>query len=113
MARQDLFHQQEEAAGQVFWHAELERLRGEILAKEKNDPVAAEASFNEALGTARKQKAKGLELRAATSYGRLLRDQGRAKQARAQLAPVYEWFTEGHTLPDLVDAKALLEELGE
>jgi hypothetical protein len=53
-----------------------------------------------------------LELRAATSYGRLLRAQGRAKQARGLLVPVYEWFTEGHTLPDLVDAKALLEELG-
>jgi predicted negative regulator of RcsB-dependent stress response len=99
--------------GQVFWHAELHRLRGEILADEKADPEAAETSFSEALEIARRQEAKGLELRAATSYGRLLRDQGRAKQGRTLLAPLYEWFTEGHALPDLVDAKALLQELGD
>jgi predicted ATPase len=98
--------------GQLLWDAELHRLRGEIRADEKNDPEAAEASFREALETARSQEAKSLELRAATSYGRLLRDQGRGKEAHALLAPVYDWFTEGHDLPDLVAAKALLRELG-
>jgi len=29
------------------------------------------------------------------------------------LAEIYNWFTEGFDLPDLKDAKALLEELGE
>jgi hypothetical protein len=32
-------------------------------------------------------------------------------EARALLAPVYDWFTEGFDTQDLVDAKALLEEL--
>ncbi len=32
--------------------------------------------------------------------------------ARALLAPVYNWFTEGFDTQDLKDAKALLEELG-
>jgi predicted ATPase len=42
---------------------------------------------------------------------RLLRDQGKRDEARALLAPVYGWFTEGFDTRDLKDAKALLEEL--
>ena len=52
-----------------------------------------------------------LELRAATSLARLLRDQDRRDEARALLAPVYDWFTEGFDTADLKDAKALLDEL--
>ena len=37
---------------------------------------------------------------------------GRGAEARALLAPIYEWFTEGHGTGDLIEAKALLEELG-
>ncbi len=57
------------------------------------------------------QSAKGWELRAATSLARLWQSQGKAKDARALLAPVYDWFTEGLDTADLKDAKALLEEL--
>ena len=39
------------------------------------------------------------------------RDQGKLRQARELLAPVYGWFTEGHDTRDLKDAKALLEGL--
>ncbi len=57
------------------------------------------------------QSAKGWELRAATSLARLWQSQDKAKDARALLAPVYDWFTEGFDTADLKDAKALLEEL--
>ncbi len=40
-----------------------------------------------------------------------LRRQGKRDEARALLAPVYDWFTEGFDTADLKDAKALLEEL--
>jgi hypothetical protein len=40
-----------------------------------------------------------------------MRDQGRAREARELLAPIYAWFTEGFETKDLKDAKALLEEL--
>jgi hypothetical protein len=40
-----------------------------------------------------------------------MRDQGRVREARDLLAPVYNWFTEGFATKDLKDAKALLEEL--
>jgi len=49
--------------------------------------------------------------RAATSLARLLRDQGRRSEARDLLAPVYGWFTEGFDTGDVIDAKALLQEL--
>jgi hypothetical protein len=37
---------------------------------------------------------------------------GCSDEARAMLAEIYEWFTEGFDTADLKDAKALLEELG-
>ena len=45
------------------------------------------------------------------SMARLWRDQGKREEARALLAPVYGWFTEGFDTLDLKKAKALLEEL--
>jgi predicted ATPase len=44
---------------------------------------------------------------------RLWRGQGKAGEARALLAPVYGRFTEGFGTPDLIEAKALLDELGQ
>jgi predicted ATPase len=38
--------------------------------------------------------------------------QGRRGSARALLAPVYAWFTEGFDTPDLREAHVLLMELG-
>ncbi len=60
---------------------------------------------------ARGQRAKSLELRAATSLARLWRDQGKRTEARGLLAPIYGWFTEGFDTADLKEAKALTEEL--
>jgi len=41
----------------------------------------------------------------------LLRDSGRRDEARAMLAEIYSWFTEGFDTADLKEAKALLDEL--
>jgi len=99
-------------AGEAFWDADLHRLQGEIVLATGGTPANAATLFHRALGIARAQQAKALELRAATSLARLLRDQGRVADARALLAPVYGWFTEGFDTRDLIEAKALLEELG-
>jgi hypothetical protein len=37
------------------------------------------------------------------------RREGRPAEARDLLAPIYGWFTEGFDMPDLKDAKALLD----
>ena len=45
------------------------------------------------------------------SMARLWRDQGKGKESRELLTPVYGWFTEGFDTLDLKEAKKLLEEL--
>ena len=72
---------------------------------------AAEQLYRKALSIAREQGAKLWELRAAVALARLWRDQGRRREARDLLAPVYGWFTEGFDTPDLKEAKALLDAL--
>jgi predicted ATPase len=60
---------------------------------------------------AARAQAKSWELRAAMSMARLWRDEGKCKEARELLAPVYGWFNEGFDTLDLKEAKALLDEL--
>ena len=71
----------------------------------------AEADFRDSISLAKSMGAKAYELRTAMSWARLLASQGRADEARAMLAEIYTWFTEGFDTPDLKDAKALLDEL--
>jgi predicted ATPase len=71
----------------------------------------AEKCLRKAIAVARSQEAKFWELRATTSLARLLRDTNRRNEARAILAEIYNWFTEGFDTADLTDAKALLDEL--
>jgi DNA-binding SARP family transcriptional activator/predicted ATPase len=94
-----------------FYEAELHRLQGELLLRGNGDRPAAEACFREALTVAGRQQAKSFELRAAMSLARLWQQEGKTDDARALLAPIYGWFTEGFDTPDLQDAKALLNAL--
>jgi hypothetical protein len=55
--------------------------------------------------------AKAWELRTTMSLARLLRDTGRRPEAYELLSSIYSWFTEGFDTPDLIDAKAVLDEL--
>jgi len=98
---------------QRIFEAELHRLKGALLLQ-VTDASAAEAEvwFREALAVARRQDAKSLELRVATSLARLWQRGDKRREARDLLAPVYGWFTEGFETRDLQDAKALLEQLG-
>jgi tetratricopeptide (TPR) repeat protein len=97
---------------ELFYASETHRTRGELLlALPKPKPEEAEAAFRHAIEIARSQEAKSYELRATTSLARLLRDTGRADEARSMLGEIYGWFTEGLDTADLKDAKALLEEL--
>lgn len=45
------------------------------------------------------------------SLATLWQSQGRRKEARDLLSPVYNWFTEGFDTKDLKEAKALLDQL--
>jgi class 3 adenylate cyclase/predicted ATPase len=96
--------------GERWFEAELHRLRGEWLIAHRRGQQA-EACFDRSLAAARRQGAKMWELRTAVSLARLRRERSRHAEARDLLAPVYGWFTEGFDMPDLKDAKALLDEL--
>jgi predicted ATPase len=99
--------------GGRWYEAEVHRLRGQLLLLlPGHDLQEAERCFREAIAVALEQNAKMWELRAATSLARLSCDRGRDAEARDVLAPVLGSFTEGFDLPDLQDAKALLDQLG-
>jgi tetratricopeptide (TPR) repeat protein len=92
--------------------AELHRLKGEaILLRDASATAEAETCFRKAIEIARSQSAKWWELRATVSLARLLHRTNRSDEARAMLAEIYNWFTEGFDTADLKDAKALLKEL--
>jgi hypothetical protein len=125
--------------GECVYEAELHRLKGELTLQSvvktspgqiiegsqnesditSHQPLTpslqaeeAEACFQKAIEVARQQQAKSLELRAAMSLARLWQ-QGKKEEARAMLAEIYGWFTEGFGTKDLQEAKALLAELTE
>lgn len=95
-----------------YWEAELHRLRGELLACSSGDAKDTERCFQDGLEVARRQGAKSLELRVATSLSRLWQKQDQRDDARRLLSGVYGWFTEGFETGDLREARDLLAELG-
>jgi tetratricopeptide (TPR) repeat protein len=99
-----------ERTGERWFEAELTRQKGQLLLRQ-GQSEAVEELYRKALSIAREQEAKLWELRAAVSFARLRRDQGRRAEAHDLLAPVYGWFTEGFDTLDLKEAKALLDEL--
>src|SRR5262249_3043857 len=81
--------------GERFWEAELHRLQGELLLSQgigkgssrttapgPSIMAEAEACFQQALAVARRQEAKSLELRAATSLAHLWPQQSNQAEAR-------------------------------
>ena len=101
-----------QATKEEWFEAEIYRMAGEIArASPDADNAKALAYFERALAVARSQRAKSLELRAAMSIARLLRDQGKREESRTVLAQVYAGFTEGFGTADLKNAQALLDAL--
>jgi class 3 adenylate cyclase/predicted ATPase len=97
--------------GERWFEAELHRIRGELSLSAVAGTAAAEECFGRAIAMAREQEARLLELRATTSLARLWAKRGESREACDLLAPVYGWFAEGFGLPDLQEAKALLDRL--
>jgi predicted ATPase len=95
---------------ELYAAAELHRLRGRLaLAEGRRDDAAA--AFSLALDVAREGGGRLMELRAGTDLARLWADEGGRREARDLLVPICGRFTEGSDLPDLRDARGLLDGL--
>jgi len=104
--------------GELWWQAEIYRLKGELTLKQDGaealqaeNRIEAEAYFQRALDTARRQNGRAFELRATLSLTRLWQKLGKKAEARGALADIYGRFTEGFGTADLREAKTLLDEL--
>src|SRR2546430_4660121 len=78
-----------------MWEGELTRIKGELMRVQGRSASEIETCLARAMAISRAQAAKSLELRAARSLARLWRDRGRPSAARALLAPLLTWLTEG------------------
>ena len=96
--------------GEHWWDAELYRLKGELMLVQSQALLEAEKLFNTALGKAKSQSAKSLQLRAALSLAHVPRQNGNGDAFRA-LKEIHREFNEGFETEDLKDAKLLLDNL--
>ncbi|HEY6720102.1 MAG TPA: hypothetical protein VI363_00565, partial [Burkholderiales bacterium] len=86
------------------------RLRGRLFLRSGADDEA-EKAFRQAIEAAVARNARSEELRSTLLLAQVLTKHERRDEARATLAEIYNWFTEGFDTARLKDAKALLDEL--
>ena len=98
-----------ESTDEAFWHSDLRRVEGLLLAE--SDPAAAEAAMRAAIDVARAQEAMGHELRAALTLAEFLVDRGRESEAVDVLRPARGAYPADLALPDLEAADRLLGQI--
>ncbi len=91
---------------ELYFEAEILRVKGALHLLTR-DADLAEGCFQQAIRSARRQKARLWELKAATALCRHWQQQGNQDQARQLLADVMRWFDNEFTSPDVLDAQAL------
>jgi predicted ATPase len=98
--------------GEQLWVGGFLRSSGDLAASRPAPDLAeTERLYEEARTIARRLGGKSVELRAARGLARLWLRQGKVREARDLLTPLFGWFTEGFDTPDLKETKALLEEI--
>jgi tetratricopeptide (TPR) repeat protein len=103
-------HGHAETYGEHVTSARIHQLHAEVIQIQGAPAAEIESRLQAALDIARSQAARLWELPAGTRLAQLWRTQGRSAEAHVLLAPVYDAFTEGFDLPDLVEARALLSQ---
>jgi len=99
-----------EETGQLGWNARLHSLRGDLHLDASADEEAA-VCFRRAVAVAEAQGARLEELRATTRLARLMHGRGLDGEPAKLLAAAYERFPEDCSIPDLTEARELLEAL--
>ena len=101
-----------DTSGERYYGGYLFDMAGRIALMQTNpDTALAEDYFLRGIHFCRESGHPSSELRPSLHLARLWHDQGKSREAYDLLAPVYNWFTEGFDRPDLIEAKALLDEL--
>src|ERR1700731_4631868 len=100
-----------EATAARYDDAEALRVRASARLAQGAPLAEVEVLLQRGLTTARRQHARLFELRTATSLAQVWRDAGRIDDARTLLAPTYNWFTSGHHMVDLIQARAVLDSM--
>jgi len=101
-----------EVTKEEWCKAELLRVMGDLTYRaHPGDLDQAGEWYLKAIEVAREENAKAWELRAATSLARLWAGDGRKQESKSLLKPIVDWFQEGFSTPDLLDANALLKDL--
>jgi class 3 adenylate cyclase/predicted ATPase len=95
-----------EDTGEKWAMPEIYRLLGDLSVR--NNPGAALDQYERAIGVANAQASPSFELRATTSWARLMSNRGNKSKAHDRLLKIYGSFNEGLDTPDLMDAKSLL-----
>ena len=91
--------------------AELQRQQAVLLRAQRAPNDEVERNLRLALTTAQQQRARLLELRAATDLARLWAQSGERERAWKLLHPVCHGFRDSLRLPDLEEAQRVLSEI--
>jgi adenylate cyclase len=98
--------------GYSAFEAELHRARGEILLRRDTaSPEPAEEALLTSIAVAKQQGARSFELRAALSLAKVNQSTGRFVEAHAVLARALEGFAPTPEVPEIAEARALMERL--
>lgn len=94
----------------AVWAAEVERVRGDIMA---DDWSAAEAAYRSSLAIARRQRAGSFICKASLSLARLLQSRGREREGYELLKESLTQLSEGHDIGTVRQARSLMGELAQ
>jgi predicted ATPase len=101
-----------EKTGERWTDPLLLRRKGEILIQRSpSDPAFAEQAFRAAITFAQQQGSRSFGLRAALSVAKLYQSTGRTIEAHAVLAPALAGFSPTSEMPEISEARALMERL--
>ena len=105
-------HEAIERTGERWFHAEVHRVRGELLLRrEPPDSNAAAAAFMLAIDIAQRQKARTFELRAAVALATIYKGNHQDQAARRLLEQALVGFGEVREFPEVAEANRLLASL--
>lgn len=101
------------STGELWCAPELLRIKAGLFLQRGRLATDAEALYRQAIGLAHRQGALSWELRAATALAEHWVRSNQGERAAGLLAPIYRRFGEGFTTRDLLNARAILNAVGQ